>query len=119
MYFWLCWVCVAAWGLSLVVESEGCSRALMLGLLTAVASLWSSGLRVSRASVAVTRGLSWPRGIQDLLCIGRQTPNPWTIRKVLPSVERSSLVVQETTEIVYRLLGGLARIALFLRLYWS
>ena len=37
-YFWLCWVFIAARGLSLVVASRGYSVAVR-GLLTAVASL--------------------------------------------------------------------------------
>ena len=35
----MCWVFVAALGLSLVAECEGCSRAAVLGLLIVVASL--------------------------------------------------------------------------------
>ena len=38
-YFWLCWVFLAAHGLSLVVESRGCSLVVVRGLLIAVASL--------------------------------------------------------------------------------
>ena len=39
VYFWLCWVSVAACGLSLVLESRGCSLVAACRLLTAVASL--------------------------------------------------------------------------------
>ena len=39
MYFWLHWVLVAVFGLSLVVASRGYSLLAVLGLLTAVASL--------------------------------------------------------------------------------
>ena len=39
MYFWLPWVFVAMFGLSLVVASRGYSLLAILGLLTAVASL--------------------------------------------------------------------------------
>ena len=37
-YFWLCWVFVAAPGLSLVVMNRGCSPAAVRGLPIAVAS---------------------------------------------------------------------------------
>jgi len=43
-YFWLCWVSVAACGLSLVAVSEGCSPVAVRGLLVAVASLVAPGL---------------------------------------------------------------------------
>ena len=39
IYFWLCWVLVAAWGLSLVAVSGSCSLAVVCGLLITVASL--------------------------------------------------------------------------------
>ena len=39
MYFWQCWLFVAARGLSLVAMSGGHSLAVVLGLLTAVAPL--------------------------------------------------------------------------------
>ena len=39
LYFWLCWVFVAACRLSLVVASGGYSSLQCAGLLTAVASL--------------------------------------------------------------------------------
>ena len=39
IYFWLCWVFVAAPGLSLVVVSRGYSLDLVCGLLIVVASL--------------------------------------------------------------------------------
>ena len=39
IYFWLCWVIVAARGLSLVVASRGYSSSRYTGLLIAVASL--------------------------------------------------------------------------------
>ena len=39
MYFWLCWVFVAAHGLSLVMGSRGSSLVLVCRLLTVVASL--------------------------------------------------------------------------------
>ena len=81
----------------------------MLGLLTAVASLMELGLQGVTGFSSCDSWASLARGIQDLLCIGRQTPNHWISRQVLPPVERSSLVVQETTE-MSRLLGGLARI---------
>ena len=39
LYFWLCWVSVAACSFSLVAVSEGHSLVAVLGLLTEVASL--------------------------------------------------------------------------------
>ena len=39
IYFWLLWVSISASGLSLVLESGGCSRAVMHRLLIAMASL--------------------------------------------------------------------------------
>ena len=48
-YFWLCWVFLAAHGLSLVVESRGCSLVVVRGLLIAVASLVAEhGLQACR-----------------------------------------------------------------------
>ena len=38
IYFWLCWVCVAMRGLSLVIESWGCSPVVVHELLIVVAS---------------------------------------------------------------------------------
>ena len=38
IYLWLCWVFIAVWVFSLVVESEGSSVAAMLSLLTVVTS---------------------------------------------------------------------------------
>ena len=40
-YFWLLWVFIAVHGLSLVAAMGGCSLVLVLGLLSAVASLVS------------------------------------------------------------------------------
>ena len=39
LYFWLCWVFIAACGLSLLVVSKGYSLVVVCGLLFAVASL--------------------------------------------------------------------------------
>ena len=51
VYFWLCWVFVAARGLSLVSESRGYSLVVVCGLLTGVISLVTEqGSRISRLS---------------------------------------------------------------------
>ena len=80
-YFCLCWVFVAARGLSLVMVH---------GLLTAVASLVGRA-RVLRCtgSVVVVYGLalqhvgsSWTRSGTHHPCIGRQSLNHWTTREV-------------------------------------
>ena len=71
IYLWLCWVFIAALGVSLVAECEGCSQVAVLGLLIVVASLVGEhrllavGASVavaprllSLASVVVAHGLS-------------------------------------------------------------
>ena len=42
IYFWLCWVFVAACGLSLVMVSGGYSLVVVQRLLTGVASCWGA-----------------------------------------------------------------------------
>ena len=44
IYFWLCWLFVAAWVLSLGAESRGCSLVVVHGLLIMMASLVEHGL---------------------------------------------------------------------------
>ena len=65
MYFWLCWVFVAAHRLSLDAASRGYSPVAVHRLLIAVASFWGSVGSRAWASVVVLHGLSCPttRGI--------------------------------------------------------
>ena len=58
-YFWLCWVFVAACGLSPVAESRGYALVAVCRLLTIVAPLVSEHRLQSVGSVAV-HGLSYP-----------------------------------------------------------
>ena len=61
VYFCLCWLFVAAHGLSLVVVSRGYSLVLLPGLLTVLASLDAEhGLSDSLASVTVMHTLTCP-----------------------------------------------------------
>ena len=56
--FWLCWVFVSVWGLSLVVASEGHSSSWCAGLsLSRPLLLWSTGSRCA-GSVVVAHGPS-------------------------------------------------------------
>ena len=51
IYFWLCWVFLAVYGLSLAMESRGYSQVVISGLLIVVASLVAElGLSVHRLS---------------------------------------------------------------------
>ena len=56
IYFWLCWVLVAGWGLSPVAVSRGFSLVMVLGLIV-VASLVEHGFNGMLASVVVPHGL--------------------------------------------------------------
>ena len=57
IYFWLCWVFVAAWGLSLVAASRGYSSLRCAGFsLWWLLLLWARALGV-QASVVAARGL--------------------------------------------------------------
>ena len=57
-YFWLCWVFISVWGLSLVVASGGHSSSRRSGLsLSWPLSLWSTGSRRT-ASAVVAHGPS-------------------------------------------------------------
>ena len=59
VYFWLCWVLVAAHRLSLVVVSKGYSLVVVHGLLSAVASLVAEhGLEGTQTSVVAVCVLS-------------------------------------------------------------
>jgi len=61
LYFWLCWVSVAACSFSLVAVSEGHSLVVLPRLLIAVGSLVAAHrLWGMWASVVVTHGLSFP-----------------------------------------------------------
>ena len=58
IYFWLCWVFVSVWGLSLVVASGGHSSSRCVGLsLSRPLLLWSIGSRRA-GSVVVAHGPS-------------------------------------------------------------
>ena len=81
IYFWLCWVFIAACSLSLVVVSGGYSLVMVLGLLIVVASLVS------------VHGLSCPsawrifpdqRDQNHVPHIGRQILNQWNTPEVPP-----------------------------------
>ena len=82
--FWLRWLPIAVWGLSLVVASGGCSLVGVHGLLIAVSigsevgaqSLWHMGL-VSPWHVKS----SWTRNQTRVPHIGRQILNHWTTRR--------------------------------------
>ena len=86
IYFWLCWVFVAACGLSLVVANGSCSLVVCV-LLTAVASLGAE----HRPLVVVALGLvvsqyvesSWARDQTCVPCIGRRMLIHCATRKVL------------------------------------
>ena len=78
--FWLHWVFVAVWGLSLVVASRCCSPVAVWGLLIAVASLVEErGLLSTQASVAAveTHGPSCPEACGIFL---DQGSNPCPLR---------------------------------------
>ena len=58
IYFWLCWVCVSVWGLSLVAASGGHSSSRCVGLsLSRPLLLQSTGSRLT-GSVVVAHGPS-------------------------------------------------------------
>ena len=69
MYFWLCWVFVAAQALSLVVASGGCSLAGVCWLLIAVASLVAERRLWGHAGFC--RCSAWA---QLLLLVGSRVP---------------------------------------------
>ena len=109
-YFWLCWVFIAAHGLSLVVVSRGCSPAAVHRLLTGVASACFSSYSASASLPCSMWNL--PRPVikpgspplecvcaQSLSCVqlfwdlphssvqeywsGRQILNHWTTKEIL------------------------------------
>ena len=58
MYFWLCWVFVAAYGLCLIAASTGHSVVVVCGLLIVVASLVAEHrLQSTKASVVAAHRL--------------------------------------------------------------
>ena len=71
-YFWLCWVLVGAFKLSLIVASR---------LLIVVASLVEEQRLEAQTSIIVAQGLSHPRSLWDLPrpgiepCVGRRILN--------------------------------------------
>ena len=85
IYFWLCWIVVAAPRLSLVAESEGYSQAAVPSLVV------EHGLKSTQASVVVWPlglvalqhvGFSWSRDQTSVPSIGRWILNHWTTREV-------------------------------------
>ena len=92
IYFWLCWVFVAAYRLFLIGVSRGYFLVAVHGLLIAVASLAAEhGLQVSQVQQSWCTGLvalrhvesSWTRDGNCVPCFDRWTPNHWTTREVL------------------------------------
>ena len=95
IYFWLCWVLVAACRLSLVVASGGYSLVAVFGPLSAVASLvielglWVQGLQwvwlSCGSGLAALRlvGSSWTRDRTHVPCIGRWILTHWATREIL------------------------------------
>ena len=88
IYFWLCWVFVAAHELPLVAVSGSYSLVVVCGLLIAVASLVAkhglSSLVVAACGLAVQRhvGSFQTRDQIHIPCIGRQSLHHWTTREV-------------------------------------
>ena len=99
IYFWRCWVIIAARGLSLVVVSRRyCSLLLCSGSSLQWLLLWSTnssarGFSSCSAWAPRWRCLclvalwlvesSWTKDWNRVLCIGRLILNPWTTREVL------------------------------------
>ena len=89
LFFWLHWVFIAAYGLSLVVLSGGYALVSVLGLLVAVASRCRAGALGHGGSVAVVHRLTCPVACGIFLdqgsipCIGRRILNHWITRGVL------------------------------------
>ena len=85
IYFWLCWVFVAARGLSLVVVSGGYSSLRCAGFsLQQLLSLWSMGSRHVGFSSCSTRAQQlWLTGsraqAQQLWCSGLVAPGMWDL----------------------------------------
>ena len=78
IYFWLCWVSIAAYGLSLVMVSGSCSPVAVHGLLIAVASLVSEyGLQCAQAQQVQRTG--------QLSCSMWNIPRPG-IEPMLPAL---------------------------------
>ena len=63
IYFWLCWVFVAAHGLSLIALSEGYSLLWCVGFSWWLLVLWSMGSRRVGFSSCSTRALLVARGL--------------------------------------------------------
>ena len=96
IYFWLCWVFIVAWGLSLDVVS-GSYSLVVLRLLVEVASLAGRAHALGHAGFIMSVGsVVWHTGPVALWhvqssqtrcqthvpCIDRWTPNLWTSREV-------------------------------------
>ena len=112
IYFWLHWVFIPAHRFSLVVESGGCSLAVVCRRLTSLASLvgeygpygtWASvvathGLQGASSVVVVHRlscsrhvGSSQTKDQTSISCIGRWILNHWTIRGAFQSGHFSNI----------------------------
>ena len=87
LYFWLCWVFVAARRLSLVVASRGYSLVAWATLQCVGVSLqWLLLLRSSssRARLSSYGALpQLPQGMWNFPCTGRQIPNCWITSEAL------------------------------------
>ena len=83
IYFWLCWVFVAARGLSLVVASGGYSSLQCAGFsLRWLLLLWSTGSRHTGLVAPRHVGSSWTRARTRVPCIGRGILNHCATREV-------------------------------------
>ena len=89
IHFWLCWVFVSVWGLSLVAGSGGHSSSRCVGLsLSRPLLLRSTGSRragsvvvAHRLSCSVACGIFQTRARTRVPCIGRQILNHCATRK--------------------------------------
>ena len=94
IYVWLCWVFIAAHGLSAVAVSRGSSLLVVRGLLIAVSSLVAEHGLVGRlqqlqlADFAAPQhvGSSQLRDRTRVPCIDRQILNHWTTREIQVAV---------------------------------
>ena len=93
VYFWLCWVFVAAWAFSSCGEQGPRSLQWADFSLQWLFLLWSTGCRLM-ASIVVVHGLSsstpvgssGTRNQTHVSCIGRWSLNHWTTREVLSMI---------------------------------
>ena len=86
--FWLWWVSIAAWGLTLVAGIRDYSAVAGFWLRWLLL-FWSTGSRAHRLQGLQHTGLvalqhvgsSWTRGRTHVPCIGRRILNPWTTKE--------------------------------------